>query len=159
MTNQLVIDASVAAKWFLKDELEGDVDLAEEILGLFLDQEIELHAPDIFRKEVCGVLARACLTHLFRGGPPCIMKADAQQHVRDLFRLPIQIHGETAERSVAALQLAVDYSKGYYDMTYVRLAEELDCQWCTADERFLAPTREGLPRHRVLILSTLRAES
>jgi len=55
--------------------------------------------------------------------------------------------------------MAVNYSRGYYDMVYLWLVEQLDCQWCTADERFLAPTREGFPRHRVLVLSTLRGEA
>ena len=159
MTSQLVIDASVAGKWFLKDELEADVDLAEEILESFLNRKIELHAPYLFRKEVCGIFARACLTRPSRGAVPRLRKEDAQRHVRTLFNLSIQIHDEAVEWSIEALNLAVEYSKGYYDMIYLRLAEQLDCQWCTADGRVLAPTRAGFPLHRILHLSTLRIES
>ncbi len=32
LPERLVIDASVAAKWFLKDAIESDVDLASDIL-------------------------------------------------------------------------------------------------------------------------------
>ncbi len=32
MADRLVVDASVVAKWFLKDELEADVDLADGLL-------------------------------------------------------------------------------------------------------------------------------
>jgi predicted nucleic acid-binding protein len=159
MTPRLVVDASVAAKWFLKDATEEDVILAENILQSSLDGNLELHAPHIFRTEVCGILARACLTRFHRGSPPRLRKEQAQRHIRTLFALPIRLDGERLAGSVEAFDFAVDYSKGYYDMTYLRLAEALNCQWCTADARVLAPTRTGFPTHCVLLLSSLRVEA
>jgi predicted nucleic acid-binding protein len=52
--------------------------------------------------------------------------------------------------------MAVDYSKGHYDMTYLRLAEQLGCRWCTADRKVLRAPAPGFPVHRVLLLSSLR---
>ena len=40
MAERVVVDSSVAVKWFLRDELEEDVDLAAEILAAFLAGEI-----------------------------------------------------------------------------------------------------------------------
>ena len=45
MPERMVIDASVTAKWFLKDPLETDTDLADEILIAMLAEDVELHAP------------------------------------------------------------------------------------------------------------------
>lgn len=47
LPERLVIDASVAAKWFLKDVIERDIDLADDILLACLADEVELHAPQI----------------------------------------------------------------------------------------------------------------
>ena len=56
MPNRLVIDTSVAVKWFLKDPIEDDTDLADDILVALLADDLELHAPRIFTYEVSGVV-------------------------------------------------------------------------------------------------------
>ena len=156
---RLVVDSSVAVKWFLKDKLEADVDLANEILFQYLSGALELHAPSIFHHEVDGALTRACLTRFERGGPPRMTVENALAALETLGSYPITIHTPTLEERQQILNMAVDYSKGNYDMLYIWLAEQLDCQWCTADDRFLISIREGFPIHRVLLLSSLRAES
>ena len=45
MTQRMVLDASVAAKWYLTDE--DDVDLAEDVLLMLLNDEVE-HVPALF---------------------------------------------------------------------------------------------------------------
>lgn len=155
MTERLVIDASVAAKWFLKDALEADVDLAEDILLALLAGDIELHAPRLISYEVCGLLAKAC-AHRGRGRASRLTKEKAVVCVREFFGLPIQIAEATAEEGMEALEMAVNYAKGHYDMTYIRLADKLDSKWCTADGKILQAVPGGFPSHRVLILSTLR---
>jgi hypothetical protein len=62
MADLMVVDATVVAKWFLKDPLETDTDLADDILIALLVGDLELHAPRILSYEVSGLLARACLT-------------------------------------------------------------------------------------------------
>jgi predicted nucleic acid-binding protein len=156
MAERMVVDATIAAKWFLKDALETDTDLADEILIASLAGDVELYAPRIFSYEVCGLLAKACLTRPRGAGTSRLTKENAVQCVRELFALPIRITDATEEEAVEALELAVDYAKGHYDMTYIRLAEELNCQWCTADRKVLQALAKGFPVARVLELSSLR---
>lgn len=157
MIRKMVVDASVAVKWFLEDE--PDVDLAQDILSQTLDKKLELHAPDIFPHEVDGALTRACLTRFRRGGPPRMTLQEALDALETLAAYPIQIHTPTLADRQHILRMAVDYSKGNYDIIYLHLTEQLDCQWCTADDRILTPTRAGFPTHRILLLSTLRTET
>jgi len=154
LPERLVIDASVAVKWLLKDTIESDVDLASDILLAFLAGEVELYAPQILPYEVCGTLARAC--GQVKGNPPRLDKTQAVEFARDFFQIPIQISAAIEDECIAAVGMAVDYAKGSYDMNYIRLAETLNCQWCTADEQAIRVVPSGFPLHRVLLLSTLR---
>ena len=154
LPERLVIDASVAAKWFLKDARESDVDLASDILLACLGDQVELHAPQILPYEVCGILARAC--GQVKGNPPRLNKTQAIEFAKAFFQIPIQISGAIEDECIAAIEMAVDYAKGSYDMTYIRLAETLNCQWCTADEQVIRVVSNDFPLHRVLLLSTLR---
>jgi len=151
-----VIDASVAAKWFLKDAAEQDVDLAEHILAAFEAGYTELHAPRIFTYEVANLLAKACGTR----GPvtrrPRKLKAEALRDLEVLFALPIGLPEPTCAEAQSALEGAVTWSKTLYDMAYLWLAEELDCQWCTVDDKVLVSSPALFPKERVLLLSSLR---
>ncbi len=149
MADRLVVDASVAAKWFLEDE--QDVDLAEEILLEFLAGTIELHVPHNFTYEVCGLISRAS-----RRVPQRITKDEAIDSIRRLFQLVIQITETTEQECVNVLNMSVDFSKTFYDMLYLNLAESLDCQWCTADDKILKSSPSAFPTGRVLLLSSRR---
>src|SRR5438034_8563576 len=111
MAERLVVDATVAAKWFLKDPLETDTDLADEILIAMLAGDIELHAPRIICYEVPGLLARACLTRPPGTGAARLAMERAVQCVQEFFGLPIQIAEATQEEAEEALEMAVKYSK------------------------------------------------
>ena len=54
---RFVLDASVAAKWFLDDE--EFIDLARSFLERFLKGEIEFFAPTIIKYEVGHLLTKA----------------------------------------------------------------------------------------------------
>jgi predicted nucleic acid-binding protein len=156
MAERMVVDASVAIKWFLKDSLETDSDLADSILLAMLAGDIELYAPRIIVYEVCGVLTRACLTRAPGSKQPRISKGDAGTCLRDFLSLPIQIDDLTADDLVKALEMAVDYNKTHWDMAYVQLAEKLASQWLTADDKFFKAIPVGFPTHLTLRLSDLR---
>ena len=153
MAEKLVIDASVAAKWFLDDE--KDVDLAESILAGLLAGALELHAPSVFLYEVCALLTKACGSRT-PAGDRRLSRADGIAAVRELFGLEIQLVDPTESTAVASLELAVDSSKNFKDMSYLTLADRLDCRWCTADDKVLLAIPTAFPASRVLILSTLR---
>lgn len=152
----MVIDASVAAKWFLRDTLETDADLAEDVLVAILADEVEAHAPRVFTYEVCGALTKACGRSSSNGGHSRLTKEVAMQCVHELFGLPIQISEASEDEGAEALAMAIDYSKAYYDMVYLRLAERLGCQWCTADQKVTEAYPPMYPRNRIRLLSSLR---
>ncbi|QEH31972.1 hypothetical protein OJF2_04390 [Aquisphaera giovannonii] len=153
MADRLVIDASVAAKWFLDDE--QDVDLAEEILLRFLQGSLELRAPRVFRYEVCALLAKACGSKTASGNRR-LSKDDGQQAVKQLFQLGIPLSDETEAAAAATLEKCISFSKTFKDMSYLHLAIELDCLFCTADGRIRDSVPPAFPTSRVLLLSDLR---
>ena len=145
----MVIDASVAAKWFLRDPSEADTDVADDVLVAILAGEVEAHAPNFFTYEVCSALTKACKMSR-------LAKETARRCVHELFGLPIQISEANEEEGSEALVMAVDYSKTHYDMVYLRLAQKLDCQWCTGDQKVTMAVPPTYPTNRVLLLSSLR---
>jgi predicted nucleic acid-binding protein len=154
MNGDVVVDASVAAKWFLKDE--ADVPQAEWLFLAAKQGDITLHAPSIFPHELCNLLARACALR----GPrrPSRLKLEqALFAVHGIFGLPVEV-GSLAPRGAAlALEYAVVYHKAFDDMTYLALAGELDCPWVTADRKILRACPVGFPVERITLLSTLPA--
>ena len=157
MNKSIVIDSSVAVKWFLRDALETNVDLADDILTSFVKKQIELYAPPVFPFEVCNALTKAC-GHRYVGTRTArLTKEQAILCVRKLLRLPINIATEHEREFVRALEFSVDHSRMFYDMTYLALAMELDCQWCTADDKILKSVPPKFPADRILPLSSLRS--
>ena len=155
LAGKSVIDASVAAKWFLRNE--EDYDVAEDILLACLADELELHAPRIFSYEVCSLLAKACGSRDPTTKTPKLTKEKAVECIQKLFSLPISITEATENEGAEAVGMAVDFSRKFYDMTYLRLAASLDCGWCTADRKVLEGGYPShFPAHRVVLLASLR---
>jgi predicted nucleic acid-binding protein len=149
---ELVVDASVAAKWFLKDAAETDTDVAEDLLLAYLAGDIQLYGPGVFPYEVCSLLAKACGP---QRGAGRIGKADAAQFARDFFQLGIPVHSDTDDHLVEAIEMSADHGKAHFDMSYVRLARELGTQWCTADHK----AASGVPAsisHLFIELASMR---
>jgi predicted nucleic acid-binding protein len=151
MPKKIVIDSSVAAKWFLRDNSESDVELADEILLAFLAEDIELCAPRIFTYEMGGLLTKAA-----QNNKRTLTKTDALEALNKVFSLTINIAEAEQEEEMKSLQTALDFSKSYWDMCYLTLAEKLDCQWCTADDKILMSVSHIFPSNRVQLLSDLR---
>lgn len=155
MTDLLVLDASVAAKWFLKDGMETHTAEADEILLQLLAGDIELYAPRVIYYEVCHLLNRACRVTDPSTGSFRLSKEKAVESAREFFALPVHILDMTEDEYIGALEVAVDYHRGHADMTYIKLAERLDCQWCTGDDKVLKGIASTFPSHYVLLLSAL----
>ncbi len=134
MAERYVVDASVAAKWFLKDSFEDHVDLAEEVLIDGLAGDIELHAPRIMSYEVCRLLWKACLTPSADKKSKRLDKDTACSCIETFFDLPVAPAEATAQEAIDSLGLGVQFWKNFYDMTYLRLAE-------TCSVASLRPTR------------------
>ncbi len=120
-----VVDASVAAKWFLP-EAESEASLA--LRRAHLDGRILLHAPVFLPFEV----ANALRYHPALGAEPV---AAAVGH---LFGVQVRLEPPTPESLSRAVEVAYRTGLSVYDAAYVALAERLDCPLYSADERQLA---------------------
>ena len=118
---RLVVDASVAIKWFLP---EVHAAAAERIL----DPEHELIAPDLILAEFGNVLWKRQ-----RRGE--ITAATAGTVLVDFKRFPITT-APLAPIIEPALDIAVRLGRSVYDCLYLALAERAACRMVTADRRF-----------------------
>lgn len=135
---QIVVDASLAVKWALQ---ESDSTEAERLLQIWLDQGIELLGASWFACEVSNVLFQRV-----RGE-----QINAEKARLDLLDLLGLIDMTDVEPVVAirALALAIQFGqRATYDCHYLALAEYLDCEYWTADQRFWTATRDVFPRVR-----------
>lgn len=156
MAERYVIDASVAAKWFLKDSFEDHVDLAEDVLVDVLAGEIELHAPRLMSYEVSRLLWKACISRSAEEGSKRLDVETALSCVETLFDLPVAFADATAQEAGESVELGVQHRKNFYDMTYLRLAEELECRVVTADEKLLRGVSSDFPLDRFVLLTHYR---
>jgi predicted nucleic acid-binding protein len=118
-----VVDASVALKWFLR---EPDSAAADSLLERFLNDEIELLAPDLILVETASALWKRVVVRKE-------MSADEATLIhRDLLTLPLSLiaSGTVAD---AALHIALRHNHSVYDALYCALAIEKGCDFVTAD--------------------------
>jgi predicted nucleic acid-binding protein len=122
---RLVLDASVALKWFFRDRPdEPDGQAAAEILQGYAAGRLELLAPPHFLAEMCAVLAREA--------PDTI---DA--HLRDLLDLNIPIRDDALVYS-RAMHLSRDLGHHLFDTLYHAVALETEgAELVTVDQRYL----------------------
>ena len=107
MTGLVIVDASLAFKWLVR---EKHSDEAREISRSWASEGIRAAAPYLMPVEVANALHRRV--------------------VRGELRDPSTLH-------VRALKLASALSQGaVYDSHYLALAQTLDCELWTADEKF-----------------------
>ncbi len=119
-----VLDASVIAKFLMREEGWGDV---ARLLrrGLLLGQVYTL---DLAFKEVANVLWKCHMRGLLR--------AETVKGLLDeLSKLPIEKHPQTWELLSRALQLSIGARLPVYDMLYIALAEELGAVLVTSDAK------------------------
>lgn len=125
---RVVVDASVAVKWFVPEELAADA-------RVLLASEYELLAPDLLWAELGNALWK-------KHGRRELDQRTASRILRDFSRVPIEFH--PAERwTEAALELAIQHGVTVYDGLYLALAAGNGCRFVTADRRLHDACREG----------------
>lgn len=116
----VVIDASVAVKWFVPEELSTE---ARRLLA----PEYQLLAPDLLWAELGSVLWK-------RQRRRELDAEMARRLLRDFSRIPIEFH--SCERwTEPALVLAMRHGVTVYDGLYLALAVGTRCRLVTADRR------------------------
>jgi predicted nucleic acid-binding protein len=118
----VVIDASVAAKWFLA---EHGSDAAKALI----DGDLVLLAPELILAEVANVYWK----HVKRGTKPAAAIGD----ILSLLRMSIAELPPMADLARRAFEIAVDLSHPVYDCFYLALAEREGTVLVTADLRLL----------------------
>jgi predicted nucleic acid-binding protein len=114
---------------------------ARTLIERLLASSVQLAAPALLRYELVAVLRK----WVYRG---LISPQQAEQALDVLLSYPVTLHFDDAllRRGYA---LATDYNRPTaYDAQYLALAERLDCEFWTADERLFNAVRGALPRVR-----------
>lgn len=129
----VVVDSSVAVKWFVPEVL------AEQAAEL-LDGSFVLLAPDLLLAEAANVLWK-------KVGRGELGVEEARTVFAALRRVPLEIV-PSSELLAAALEIAFAYQRTVYDWLYVALAVARDCALVTADDRLAGALAAGpLARH------------
>ena len=126
---RVVVDASVAIKWFVPEELSAEA-------SRLLVPEYELLAPDLLWAELGNVLWKK-----HRRGE--LDQRTAARLLAAFSRIPIEFHAAKSW-TVPALELAMRHGLTVYDGLYVALAAGSDCRVITADRRLREACREGV---------------
>lgn len=129
----VIIDTSVAFKWFTTDEKEQNLTPALKLLDLHLHKKEIIVVPDLLLYELAN--AWATKTKI----PVDKIKTNLQ----DLEDIQLKIIPVTFELISKAITFSKKYKVSVYDGVYVVLAKEKKCNLITADVKFIKKT--GLP--------------
>jgi predicted nucleic acid-binding protein len=126
--DSLVLDASVATKWYLSDE--EDSAAAANVLGLFYRDEIALLAPTLIVLEVASAITIATA-----GQRPRLGKSEGREAIGKFLQLGLATFPD--DRLVLpAYDLVGQVGCAIYDALYLALARSLSIPLLTADARF-----------------------
>jgi predicted nucleic acid-binding protein len=125
----LVIDASVAVKWFLP-EIHSDE--AQRLL----DVRFRRHVPMQLYPEVANVVWKR--VHLSRE----LTADEGREILRHLIMMPLEVH-PTTPLLESAFDIAVTAGRTVYDSLYVALAAALGCKLVTADQKLHRALQKG----------------
>ena len=131
----LVIDASVAAKWSLKDETL--IEEAAALLDRYNRRELQFIVPDLFWAEFGNILWKAV-----RRGRCTRNAADINIAALKDLNLTTVPSESLAEH---AFNIAAHFDRTFYDSIYVALAVESRAQLITADEKLANALAAHLP--------------
>jgi len=124
----LVVDASVAIKWFLP-EIHGEAALR------LLEGQYALRVPDLIFSEFGNVLWKR-----FRKGQ--ISRKEAIVTTEALLALPLQV--ESSQSLIpAALEIACSAHRTVYDSLYLAVAIAHQCRVVTADSKLHNALKKG----------------
>jgi len=126
----VVVDASVAAMWFLPERHSHNA-------LLLLGPEYDLAAPDLIRAEITSALLRAARLEL-------IGVEHARRSLEEMSRAPVRL-SPAVEHVDAAFRLAQRHGGSLYDAIYIALAQSLEAPVVTNDAELAAvATRAGV---------------
>jgi predicted nucleic acid-binding protein len=138
-TQVFIVDASVAVKWYVKEEMrEKALRLRDE----FVSGLIDLEAPSLILYEVGNALRHH----------PATTAADCAEAVRQLQNLGLVVHELDDTLIDTAANLAFDEKLTFYDGVYLALAKSLEAKLVTADQK-LRDQLSHQNRSRIMLLN------
>lgn len=127
--NTLVVDASIAVKWVVEED-----DTPE---ALALRQKAKLIAPELLVAECANILWKKVQRRE-------LLKAEALLAARLLQGAEIELL-PTRFLFEAATRMSIEINHPAYDCLYLALALATDCEFVTADERFVRKLHQSRP--------------
>ena len=119
---EVVIDASVAIKWFTQEE---DRDKAIEVRNKFIGEEIDIVVPDLILYEISNVLRYN----------PNFNFNDVKEAIESISDLDLTITIPLLTILRKAIQIAFSHEITIYDAIYIAIASDLNCNFITADKK------------------------
>jgi len=138
MNHRTVLDASVAVKWFTREQHRAQ---AIKLRGAHMTGETTLTAPILLVYEVTNALRHN----------PSLTPDDLEQAAHALYTIAIDLVPPTQEAMAKAAVEARPLNITVYDACYLTLSRQLDAPLVTADARLA----EKAPEYNVIRLDTL----
>lgn len=138
-----IVDASVACKWFLQEELSSEA-------RSFAGEAGHFFAPELILVECANVAWRKVVSGMI-----------STEHAQEFTRaLPDWFEVLTPSRELreAALGIAVAHGHPLYDCMYLALAQRRSLPLVTADGAFVSRVRESAWAHLVCDLHSFSAQ-
>src|SRR5215472_9073363 len=127
MKNAVVVDASIAIKWVLK---ETDSHIALALLNDWIDEEIAIHAPSLLTYEVTNAFYR----RIRKGEIPFYDIGRGLTEI--IYKVIIFDFTEEPDFNIRAMELGQQFGlPATYDSHYLALTESMGCELWTADLR------------------------
>jgi len=137
----VVVDASVAAKWFLPED-------AVEQAQRLLDGRHMLLAPDLLWTELANVAWKYA-----RKG--VLTRIEAERLVIQALMFPVETH-PCQPLLLDAMRLAIEHDRTVYDCLYIALAVRESATFVTEDAKLVRALAGSMSSHRIMLLTDLR---
>ena len=126
MSGFVVVDASVAVKWLLKEDRSDE---ARSLAQLWESRGVRMAAPYFMPAEVSNALHRRVILNEMSAEEAVVL-------IEVLLASGVELHSPPGLYT-RALELASMLGQGaVYDSNYLALAQVLGCEYWTADRRF-----------------------
>jgi predicted nucleic acid-binding protein len=132
----VVIDTSIAYKWFSKDN-EEYLEQSIKLLEKQLSNEENLIAPDLILYELANAWAMKTKLTL----------EQAKIFMRDFSLTSVKTVPMTLELIHEAMSFSKKYHVSVYDASYAALAKERNCRYYTADTKFIDQVDLSFVKH------------
>ena len=123
LSRSVLLDSSVVIKWFRKDEVLRD--RAIQLRQTYLEGQLTIYVPDLLVYEIANVLRYK----------PNLDRAQVQKALESLYAMQIKIEDITAGVISRAIEIAYSYDITVYEAAFVAMAEHLETDFITADEK------------------------